>query len=269
MSQFALQPTCPIELVKLYQDEAPQKDYLCGPFWGALALRSAGIDSVGDEQVDQDFVARAAGTTRQEGDPYASLPPGVSPRVDYRLPPPTAADPATSGTSSAALRQAIVSCARGQLSALPIAGPWNATSLAKLARVVAALGDAPTLIANVRTGQLWGSRTRIDTALDFLRGGDPVGPAPDWDVGHFVALVLAITYDRRTIFGVLDTYPTLGWGGYHLQPDYALAAGLNRGDGHEGGILCVSHADQVPLEKALEAAGFAVRDWDNGSRVLS
>ena len=63
-----------------------------------------------------------------------------------------------------------------------------------------------------------------------------------------------------------DTYPELGWGGYHLQPAEAVAAALERSDGLEGGVLCVCEASSaITLAGRLEEAGFELRHWDNGS----
>lgn len=65
---------------------------------------------------------------------------------------------------------------------------------------------------------------------------------------------------------VRDTYRQLGWDGYHLQPAGAMAEALERGDGKEGGVLCVCEAAAAgALAGELEGAGFEVRPWDNGS----
>jgi hypothetical protein len=70
----------------------------------------------------------------------------------------------------------------------------------------------------------------------------------------------------RGVVGVLDTYPSLGWNGHHLQPADAVAEALNREDGHEGGILCICRAeDAVELHEQLPRVGCELRDWDNGS----
>ena len=45
----------------LHERAMPQKDQLCGPFWGALTLSAAGFP------VDQEEVALRAGTTRDGG----------------------------------------------------------------------------------------------------------------------------------------------------------------------------------------------------------
>src|SRR3712207_3441963 len=78
----------------LHERAMPQKDQLCGAFWGALALAAAGY------AVDQDEVAIRAGTTLAEGNPAQWLPPGASPRADYGASLPIAADEAYSGTSA-------------------------------------------------------------------------------------------------------------------------------------------------------------------------
>ena len=60
----------PADLAVLHGRELPQKDQLCGAFWGALALAANGYPA------DQDGVALRAGTTLAEGDPSEWLPPG-------------------------------------------------------------------------------------------------------------------------------------------------------------------------------------------------
>jgi hypothetical protein len=49
------------DLAALHERAIPQKDQLCGPFWGALVLAVAG------QPTDQDEVALRAGTTLAEG----------------------------------------------------------------------------------------------------------------------------------------------------------------------------------------------------------
>jgi hypothetical protein len=65
---------------------------------------------------------------------------------------------------------------------------------------------------------------------------------------------------------VRDTYRQLGWDGYHLQPAGAMAAALSRGDGKEGGVLCICEAAAAgTLAGELAGVGFDLRHWDNGS----
>jgi hypothetical protein len=48
-----------------------------------------------------------------------------------------------------------------------------------------------------------------------------------------------------------------------------VAAALERGDGLEGGVLCVCEASSATtLAGRLEEAGFELRHWDNGSSDL-
>src|ERR671932_167211 len=90
----------PSDLAGLHERSMPQKDQLCGAFWGSLVLTAAGYPA------DQDEVALRAGTTLAEGDPAEWLPPGASPRTDYTLSIPVAADKASSGTSAPSLPRA-------------------------------------------------------------------------------------------------------------------------------------------------------------------
>jgi hypothetical protein len=120
----------PAGLAALHARELPQKDQLCGAFWGALA--AAG------HQVDQDDVALRAGTTLAEGDPSGWLPPGASPRTDYRLSIPVAADEPSSGTSATGVARAVEELSGRSLAVVPVAGPWSAGTVVSLLEVVSA-----------------------------------------------------------------------------------------------------------------------------------
>ncbi len=257
----------PLELAALHGRELPQKDQLCGAFWGALALAAAGYP------VDQDEVALRAGTTLAEGDPSGWLPPGASPRTDYRLSIPVAADEPTSGTSATGVARAVEKLSGGGLAVVPVAGPWSAETVGSLVEIVASsvAGSSTgcTLVANLRTGRLWGSRPGPALFLDHLSGRPVEPPEPDWDCGHFVGIAGSVGGPGGTLLVVRDTYRQLGWDGYHLQPAGAVAAALARGDGKEGGVLCVCEAAASgALATELGKAGFELRHWDNGSADL-
>jgi hypothetical protein len=252
------------DLGDLYERELPQKDQLCGAFWGALALAAAG------HPADQDEVALRAGTTLAEGDPSGWLPPGASPRTDYRLGIPVAADGPSSGTSATGVARAIEELSGGGLAVVPVAGPWSAQTVVSLVEVVASsVARSPTgctLVANLRTGRLWGSRPGPALLLDHLSGRPVQPPGADWDCGHFVGIAGSVGGAGGALVIVRDTYRQLGWDGYHLQPAGAMAAAIARGDGKEGGVLCVCGAAAAgALARGLEGAGFELRHWDNGS----
>ncbi len=258
-----LVPDAP-DLAALYESELPQKDQLCGAFWGALALAAAGYPA------DQDEVALRAGTTLAEGDPSGWLPPGASHRTDYRLNIPVTADEPSSGTSATGVARAVEEFSRGGLAAVPVAGPWSAETVGSLVEVVATSiansSSGCTLVANLRTGRLWGSRPGPALFLDHLSGRPVEPPAPDWDCGHFVGIAGSVEGPGGTLLVVRDTYRQLGWDGYHLQPAGAVAAALARGDGKEGGVLCICEtAAAGALGGKLGEAGFELRHWDNGS----
>lgn len=250
----------PPDLATLHERELPQKDQLCGAFWGALALAAAGYP------VDQDEVALRAGTTLAEGDPSEWLPPGASPRTDYRLSIPVAADEPSSGTSATGVARAVEELSGGGLAVVSVAGPWSADTVGSLVEVAAASAGECVLIANLRTGRLWGSRPGPALLLDHLSGRPVEPPAADWDCGHFVGMAGSVDGPGGTLLIVRDTYRQLGWDGYHLQPAGAVAAALARGDGKEGGVLCVCEtATAEALGGELGEAGFELRHWDNGS----
>ena len=244
----------------LHERAMPQKDQLCGAFWGALALAAAGY------AVDQDEVAIRAGTTLAEGDPAQWLPPGASPRADYGASLPVATEGAHSGTSAPGLARSIEELSEGSLAVVPVAGPWTPSMVVSLIEVVAAATPECTLVANLRTGKLWGSRPPARLLIDHLLGRPVEAPAPDWDCGHFVTVAACMSAAGGALVTLRDTYPQLGWGGYHLQPAEAVAAALERGDGSGGGVLCVCAASAAgDLTGRLEEAGFELRNWDNGS----
>jgi hypothetical protein len=247
----------PAALAADYDAELPQKDQLCGCFWGCLALRAHGVPGV-----DQDAVAQEAGTVLMGGDPLQWLPPGeTTNRADYRLSFPPTDDPAAAGTGTEALAGAIERLGAGAVAVVPVAGPWSAGTVVSLLEL--SPPDA-VLIANVRTGRLWTTRPSPVALLAALAGEAPDVPACEWDEGHFLSLFALVRGPGGALVGIRDTYRSLGWQGYHLQPPSAVAAALNRGDGREGGVLCVvPSASAAALRDAL--AGFELRLWDNGS----
>src|ERR1700749_2474814 len=106
MSGLSLQPIPGAERrLELHAAELPQKNELCGAFWGTLALRLAGIASSADP-VDQDAVGALAGSVLAEAAAEA-LPPGETGRADYRITCPTIYDSAQAGTSASGLVRAL------------------------------------------------------------------------------------------------------------------------------------------------------------------
>lgn len=252
--------TGPAGIEDLHEAEIPQKDNLCGCFWGSLVLKAAGVDA------DQDAVAAEAGTTLPEGDPSTFVPPGETPRRDYRLELPLADPPGSSGTSAQGLARAVERLGEGRLAVVPTAGPWTGDTVTGLVEAVAAAAPATTIVANVRTGAFWGSRPAPAAFLSVVLGHDVPGPPADWDTGHFVNLAAVVRGPGGALVLVRDSYRSLGWAGHYLQPAVAVAAGLVRGDGREGGVLCFASAsDAQAVRTALEDAGYDLRLWDNGS----
>lgn len=84
-------------------------------------------------------------------------------------------------------------------------------------------------------------------------------------MGHFVNLLGTIRGPSRSLVLVRDSYASLGWGGHHLQPPEALAAALERGDGREGGILCVCPAAEYGAVRERHSGSYELRHWDNGT----
>jgi hypothetical protein len=230
-----------------------QKDNLCGPYCVARILG-----------VDQDVVALAAGTALPPPSERPSVPPGARSWTQYTTALRTASA-SESGTSPDGLARAIRELSAGELEAVPVRGDWTADVVTEFVDRATAAGAR--LIANIRTGKLWGGRASAEEVLAELRAAQVEGPAPDWDVGHFVELNLVVHVRGGSLVVVHDTYPSLGLGGYHVQPPRAIAAALLRGDGREGGILAVVPKEQSDAVRTLVAElGLQAATWDNGSR---
>jgi hypothetical protein len=254
------------ELLAVHARELPQRDDLCGAFCGALALRAAGIDEHRGEPLDQDAVALAAGSIVSGMREPGTLPDGELGRRDYRLSIPAIDDPDVSGTTAAGLLEAIALLSGGALEAIPYTGPWNPGTLAGLFDLVAALAQPVTLVANFATHHLWGARPTITQLLAYVFDGDGNGPPADWDVGHFACVFGRVRGPGGSLYGVADTYPALGGGGVHMQPQERLAAALERRDMPAGGMLVVVCADDATAVRAgATAMGLAEGIWDNGT----
>lgn len=254
------------ELLAVHARELPQRDDLCGAFCGALALRAAGIDEHRGEPLDQDAVALAAGSIVSGMREPGALPHGELGRRDYRLGIPSIDDPDVSGTTAAGLLDAIALLSHGALEAVPYTGPWSASTLAGLFELAAALERPVTLVANFATRHLWGARPSVNQLLGYLFDGDADGPPADWDVGHFACIFGRVRGPGGSLYGVADTYPALGDGGVHMQPQEQLAKALERRDMPAGGMFVVAFAEDAPTVRAGAAAlGLLEGIWDNGT----
>jgi hypothetical protein len=239
-----------------------QKDNLCGPFHAARVLRDAGFEEWEGEPLDQDLVALRAGSLLPEREKGPQVPPGAVSWRDYRYEL-GLVDPERSGTDAGGLAGAIEELSGGTLACVPVSGPWSGPVIEQL--VEDATGVGARLLANIRTGHLWGSRPPLQALLAALDGREvPDPPAADWDVGHFVELVQVVRGSTGAVVLVRDTYPSLGWSGHHLQPPPALAAALDRGDGRGGGVLAVVPSAQASAVRAVAAElGLDVQLWQN------
>ena len=254
------------ELLAVHERELPQRDDLCGAFCGALALNSAGLVGEDGEPIDQDAVALAAGSIVSGVRDAGTLPHGETGRRDYRLEFPTIEDPDVSGTTAAGLGEAIAALSAGTLEAIPYAGPWDAATLTGVFELAAALEHPVTLVANFATHHLWGGRPSVNQLLGYLIDGELEGPPPDWHVGHFACVFGRVRGPGGSLYGVADTYPALGDGGVHLQPQERLAAALERRDMPAGGLFVVVFAaDAAAVRAGAAALGLAEGVWDNGT----
>lgn len=254
------------ELLQTHAAELPQRDDLCGAFCGALALSAAGIGQHDGEPADQDAVARAAGTVVSRIPDVSVLPHGERGRRDYRIAPPLIDDASVSGTNCAGVLRGIERISDGQLAAIPYSGPWSAASLDALFDALAALARPATLIANVATRHLWGGAPSAGALLAYLLDGVDEAPLPDWDVGHFVCVFARTSGPGGALYGVADTYRSLGREGVHVQPRERLARALARPGMAPGGMIAVvARADAGAVRSALAPSGLREGIWDNGS----
>jgi hypothetical protein len=253
-------------LLALHARELPQRDDLCGAFCGALALGAAGLAEHAGEPVDQDAVALAAGSVVSTVADAGHLPHGERGRRDYRLALPFVEDAALSGTTAAGVVHAVETLSEGTLAAIPYSGPWTAQTLGGLYEAAAALEHPVTLVANLATRHLWGGHPRAEELLDYLFDGELAGPPPDWDVGHFVCVVGRMRGPGGSLYGVADTYPSLGHGGVHLQPAERLAAALARREGPAGGmVVVVAFGDLLRVRSRAREIELVEGAWDNGT----
>jgi hypothetical protein len=253
-------------LLALHGSELPQRDDLCGAFCGALALRAAGIHVHDSEPLDQDAVARAAGSIISALTDPDILPEGELGRRDYRLALPMVEDSSVSGTTAAGLVAAIATLSEGALEPIPYSGPWNPHTLGGLFDLVSDLARPATLVSNFATRYLWGAHATPAQLLGYLIDGVQDGPPPDWDVGHFACVVGRAEGPGGSLYGVADTYPSLGNRGVHLQPAERLAAALERRDMPAGGmIVTVDTADAPAVRAGAGVLGLAEGIWDNGT----
>jgi hypothetical protein len=159
---------------------------------------------------------------------------------------------AAAGRSAAGVVEAVETFSSQRLRVIPASGEWTADRLGSL---LAGLYELPgvVVIAQVAPGELNAQDTPDRAFRDYLDGGIP----PLWTsrrrTGHFVVLGGTISGDAAAVVSVVDTNPSLGTRGVHLQTLDRLAAALRREKMSPGGLLLV-----VPAAAAERAAGTVV-----------
>ena len=154
---------------------------------------------------------------------------------------PLVEDAAVSGTTAAGLVHAIEDALRRALAAIPYARPVDGAARSaacsswprRCERPVDADREprhAPSVGRGAtRRGSC--STTCSTEALD--------GPPPDWEVGHFACVVGRTRGPGGSLYGVADTYPSLGRGGVHLQPRSTSPRRSSGADMPAGGVIAV------------------------------
>jgi hypothetical protein len=220
----------------------PQCDELCGAFWAANALRAAGFRDVTQEQA-----AVVAGSVLLPPGSPSSLPPGErGRRPGVELP---VGDPA--GTSAHGVARAIERLSDGRLAAVPASGEWT---LDRLLGLLEAVDGA--VIANVFTGELWGSSVTDEQVRRYLEEGVDDGPSNAWRVGHFLAIAHVVGGGVAPLVVLADSYPSCAM---HRQPAARVVAALR-----DRGLLVVTD-DAGSVREQVLAAGLEPVLWDNGS----
>ncbi|NIJ12693.1 hypothetical protein FHU38_003037 [Saccharomonospora amisosensis] len=240
--------------------ELPQKNELCAAFTATVCLRAHGV-----RVIDQDEVASAAGSVLLDAG-VPTFPPGEAGRADYRITLPRTSDPAGAGTSAAGVAHAVERLSGGALAAVPACGEWTVSALVRLLDA-ARQHSRVAVLANVDTACFAAHDTPQQALRDYLATGFPPLWTSRWRVGHFVLLVGWLTGPCGAILSVVDTYPSLGGKGVHLQPISNVVAALRREDAvEEGGVLLVVPEAEADLaRRGVVASGLRVRLWDNGS----
>ena len=241
--------------------ERQQKDELCGPFWVAAI-----VTALTGRQVTQDEAAVAAGTLLSAGGGRPSdLPPGAVSRTDYSQSISTTTDSNLAGTSPRGIVRAVGEMSGGDVSAVPICGPWTEDAVARLADLVL---DEPDTVAilNVATRYLWDSHVGLLDVIGYLDGADQACAPAEWQVGHYVAVVGSLARSQRRLLLCADTYPSIGARGVHLQAPDRLAAALRRPEEPtSGGVIVAVRSDREAEIRAWAAgAALQVGYWDNG-----
>jgi hypothetical protein len=71
---------------------------------------------------------------------------------------------------------------------------------------------------------------------------------------------------RGNLYGLADTYPSLGSGGIHLQPQERLAVALQRPEMPAGGVIVIASAEDAPAVRSGAGALDLIEGvWDNGT----
>ncbi|GAB3007453.1 hypothetical protein LWP59_28890 [Amycolatopsis acidiphila] len=244
------------ELVTQARAEMPQKNELCGAFVTLVSLRANGISVR-----DQDEAALAAGV-RLGPDATPTWPPGEKSRDDYRLALPRASDPAETGASARGVAHAVETLSAGRMRAVPASGDWTSAALGTLLAGLHGLGwVAP--VANVDTGEFGAHDTPDRALLDYLEGGLPPFWSSRWRVGHFALLGGTLSGPGGTVVSIVDSYPSLGDRGVHLQLLDRLVAALRRDGmaGPGGLLLVVDAAEQQAAEELVRSSGLDPCLW--------
>ncbi|MEL7313701.1 MAG: hypothetical protein AAFN08_01975 [Cyanobacteria bacterium J06559_3] len=254
-----------LPLLKHYESVGQQPDNLCGPYWISLLL-----EVYGDLSLSAVEVALAANTVLpSHGDPADWVPPGATSRhgPDYdRIP--TSPDLAACGTSATGLIRATEHLSQGRFCLLPLQTEDWITGIPHLLALCSSHPDLRIVpILNVHTRYFWGTQLTPWQLFTYLETGQLTPPPTDWSVGHFALLTGQVQGKAASLYVVLDTYPQFGGNGMHPQPADALARSLQRPDyPTQGGILLFVKVDVRSQVRALvEAKGFQIAAWDNGS----
>lgn len=283
------------EIHEAYRTLRDQKDMVCGPYTLTYLCRGFGIQEYAGGPLTVDHVAKEAGTALEQR--HSERDRSIKTQIDRGEITPDQAkvrymhdyfdvdlqQAPEGGTSAKGLVEACKTVSHGDLTAIPIPSEGDGgvqLSTERFEQLLDAMlsGGLPfQMVFNYHLGEILAPASLLGHKYNLVslltQWDDPeYFRRLDWNVGHFTTLAGRIEREGSDVRYLLirDSYKTLGWNGYHLQPESYILKGLLREDDHrEGGILLVGPTSmRDEAMNLLESLGLETGIWDNGSPYL-
>ena len=281
------------DIHKEYMSLGNQMENTCGPYTLLYILRGLGFRSHGDVPLSEDYIAYLARTRismdelRLRKEVYEKLVRGELRveelddryrRVLYRYELPVAKDERELGTSPKGLKYACELITNGTYTCVPLPARKGSTVYFTKERfreltellIYKVFEWKYQAILNLQVSKLINFIEPPYDLLEVLTLENPedvFGLSP-LNVGHFVGLAgFIVSEDLKRMYYILrDTYKSIGYHGYHIQPLENVRRALIRDDGREGGILLIVPRDVASdVEAELRKLGLVIDLWDNGT----